>query len=758
MDRAADLRAALAAELNAPEIDSGRVAELAAALVNSDLTQARFSVDAGVIARLGRELVARHETALSELVKNAYDADATQVAVRIAGQSNGDYIEVADNGSGMTREEFAHGFMRLATNDKVERPLSLKYKRRRAGSKGIGRFAAERLGKRLILTTATAESDSAIRMEIEWDRFSPGRELSSISIPVTTVSKQRAHGTTLRIERLHDSWPFAAIERAFEHVAELIDLGDQTKSGIARGSEFTASFTGDGRDHNIIDSRTQVAEQAYARIEAEIDETGRVFWSLSCQRLGLNIVRRSLRVGDNESNQLNYARNVRMLVRYYILESQYFPPTNFGTVRKYLDVNGGVRVYRNGFRVPPYGQHGDDWLGLDLLSSRRIRILAPVRNRNFLGSVSIDDDLGLFQETSSREGLIAGPAFDELVQTMHAAIVGGVREIDAERNRRDLKRDRPSTPSTSPTPRAATTSAAGALTEALNAVRTEIGREPQLSSNVTITAALQRATISAEEVFRRATATDALLKEIDLLRVLASMGLAIGQFTHEFSTLSGAMRANLAILLETGRSQVERTEAASAIRSLLEQARDFTGLFKSMTEGNVLRERQSLDLYEATTSFRAAMRTVLQRNSVTMEIEDDGEEVLSPPMHRSELFAVLLNFTTNSIKAVKRAGRLGRILVRLTRGRENGAKIEFADNGDGIAPEVADTLFDPFVTTTATKGAFGTDDELAVGSGLGLAIVRDVVKAAGGTVSTGPAPTSYVTCMVVDLPQIRTEP
>ena len=287
---------------------------------------------------------------------------------------------------------------------------------------------------------------------------------------------------------------------------------------------------GDGRDHKIIDSRSQVAEQAYARIEAEIDTTGRVFWNLSCQRLGLNIARRALRIGENELNQLNYARNVRMLVRYYILEAQYFPPTNFNTVRKYLAINGGVRVYRNGFRVPPYGQHGDDWLGLDLLSSRRIRILAPVRNRNFLGSVSIDDDLGLFQETSSREGLIDGPALDELVQTMHAAIVSGVREIDAERNRRDLKRDRPSTPSNQQTPRAATTSAAGALTEALNAVRTEIGREPQFSSNVTITAALQRATISAEEVFRRATATDALLKEIDLLRVLASMGLAISQF------------------------------------------------------------------------------------------------------------------------------------------------------------------------------------------------------------------------------------
>ena len=146
------------------------------------------------------------------------------------------------------------------------------------------------------------------------------------------------------------------------------------------------------------------------------------------------------------------------------------------------------------------------------------------------------------------------------------------------------------------------------------------------------------------------------------------------------------------------------------------------------------------------------MRTILHRNGVVMKIEEEGDEVLSPPMHRSELFAILLNFTTNSIKAIKRANREGRILVRLGEGPGGAAKIEFADNGDGIAPEVENTLFDPFVTTTAAKSAFVTDEEMAIGSGLGLAIVRDIVVAAGGTVAVGQAPATYFTCMVVFLP------
>lgn len=707
-----------------------------------------------MLARLGRELMARHETALSELVKNAYDADATKVAVRIGGVGAGDYIEIADDGIGMTQQAFVDGFMRLATTDKLENPYSPKCRRRRAGRKGVGRFAVERLGSRLVLTTATEDMQRALRMKIEWDRFAPGLNLSTVSIPIETIEKPRKHGTTLRIERLRDAWPQATIERTFEHIAELIDLGDQTKSGVNTGADFTVTFSVNGKEHKTFDIRTQVSNQAYATIEAEIDESGKVTWSLLCHRLDILHTNRPLRVGENESAQLKYARRVKLVANYYLLQKEYFPATVFKTVQNYLSRNGGLRVYRNGFRVLPYGVEGDDWLGLDLLSSQRSRTLAPVRNRNFLGSISIEDSSGLFEETSSREGFIGSPALDELVATMHAAIVTGVREIDAERNRRDLKRDRKKprvildeTDANKPS----NSTIARELTQAIQDVQSEIKGQPNVP--LTLATALKRAETSAELVVKLASESDALLKEIDLLRVLASMGLAIGQFTHEFSSLSGAMRASLAVLLETDRTAHERDEASRAIRTLLDQARDFTGLFKSMTEENALRDRQPLDLYEVATSFHSAMRTILERNGVVLEIEDDGNEINSPAMHRSELFAIFLNFTTNAVKAIKRAGRAGRIAIRLgLRPNGSGSRIEFLDNGDGIADEIRNTLFDPFVTTTAARGAFGSDDETTIGSGLGLAIVRDIVTGAGGTVVIGATQFGYSTNMVVELP------
>lgn len=138
--------------------DYGRILELSTKLSGFDNDNIRFSVDAGVIDRLGSELVARQETAVSELVKNAYDADATKVNIKFENSDNvGGTLYIEDNGTGMTREQLINGFMRISSTSKIHNPLSDTYKRKRAGQKGIGRFAVQRLGEKLTITTQTAD-------------------------------------------------------------------------------------------------------------------------------------------------------------------------------------------------------------------------------------------------------------------------------------------------------------------------------------------------------------------------------------------------------------------------------------------------------------------------------------------------------------------------------------------------------------------------------------------------------------------------
>src|SRR5205814_1679954 len=133
------LKAAVESEKSNVDELLGLVSELA----QHDPDKIRFSVDAGLINRLGLQLVARQETAVAELIKNAFDADATQVKLIFSASENrtGGRLIVEDNGEGMTKGQLVNGFMRLASDEKIREPTSPRFRRQRAGRKGIGRFA-----------------------------------------------------------------------------------------------------------------------------------------------------------------------------------------------------------------------------------------------------------------------------------------------------------------------------------------------------------------------------------------------------------------------------------------------------------------------------------------------------------------------------------------------------------------------------------------------------------------------------------------
>jgi len=130
--------------------------------VNSvpDKGKAKFNIDSRLLFELGEKLVTNRAVALAELVKNSYDADATKVEVTMEDiKTPGGKIIVEDNGTGMSYEDFANKWMRIATTDKEENPITEKYKRQKSGKKGIGRFACRRLSNKLILETISINNE-----------------------------------------------------------------------------------------------------------------------------------------------------------------------------------------------------------------------------------------------------------------------------------------------------------------------------------------------------------------------------------------------------------------------------------------------------------------------------------------------------------------------------------------------------------------------------------------------------------------------
>ena len=136
------LKEQLSQEVQKEHSDNNLILSLSNSIINLDDEQVRFSIDAGLIDRLGKELVARQETAVSELVKNCYDADANNVTLSfIDSDAIGGTLKIQDDGDGMNREELVNGFMRISSTDKLHNPVSRTYKRKRAGQKGIERLS-----------------------------------------------------------------------------------------------------------------------------------------------------------------------------------------------------------------------------------------------------------------------------------------------------------------------------------------------------------------------------------------------------------------------------------------------------------------------------------------------------------------------------------------------------------------------------------------------------------------------------------------
>lgn len=284
-----NIREELAKTLAEDPQNFDRILKLSHSLVSFDKDNVRFSVDSGVIDRLGKELVARHETAASELVKNAYDADARFASLNFVNVDNiGGTLFLIDNGSGMTRDHLINGFMRISSTSKIHEPVSPLYKRNRAGKKGIGRFSAQRLGNRLTIVTQTKDSQTALKIVVNWKKYLKDEDLFSISNKIDEIPKEREQGTTLIIEDLREWWSEAMIKRVYRYALDVIQPFPLSKIKESVNQEmidpgFAIRCLKDG--HKVVDKQSMFYEHALAEIEGYVDEKGHAYWMIKNRKV-----------------------------------------------------------------------------------------------------------------------------------------------------------------------------------------------------------------------------------------------------------------------------------------------------------------------------------------------------------------------------------------------------------------------------------------------------------------------------------------
>lgn len=759
-----EIRVALTATLTNPNLDISKVIALSAELARNDPDSVRFSTDAGIITRLGRELVAKHETAVAELIKNSYDADAPTVDLTFVDADwEGGTLLIEDTGLGMTRQQLVDGFMRLSSNDKTLYPYSPRYERRRAGQKGIGRFAVQRLGARLTIKTQTLESDIAFQVQIDWNQFESGIDLSSVANHIEEVPKEKPEGTTLIIEDLRDGWTEAAIRRVYRYVGELLQpfpLSDPRKEEEHQliektdpGFKVRLIRRRENEEAVIASEEDSIFPYALAEIEAYVDGEGFGCWTMHSKQLEIDLPVLSIGKEGNDKEPLSYLRNASVKLYYFIWDADLLPRAMFSTLRELAQSKGGIRVYRNGFRVLPYGERGDDWINLDK-STRARSILPPHGNNNFFGFVQLDDYRGDFIETSSREGFLENEPYVELQEFCYTVIRPAVLRIAEARERKQTASQR-DWKASGKSASAAIREAAEHLEQLANEEEIEgtpsVGNAPtrtkQQKQKLNTLAVTLRDAVDSQDEFNQQ-----LLAENGMLRVLASLGLIIGEFTHEVRQTLGAAHLNARrltrMLTEGGREH----EVASTLFANIQRFWSYASYFDRAITENAGRELAPQNLRAVVRDFIETISDAAYRIGIQVEMQAQGNDLITEPMHGSELASILFNFYSNSQKAIRRARSKGKILVNLGE-MQDVVYLEFSDNGDGVPPEHRERIFNAFFTTATPTGKLASEEDELQGTGLGLKIVKDIVEGYNGDIRVVSPKEGFATTIRIELPK-----
>ncbi|HKZ03015.1 MAG TPA: ATP-binding protein, partial [Pyrinomonadaceae bacterium] len=437
-----------------------------------------FSIESRVIRELGERLVKQPDVALLELIKNAYDADATTCTVTYNYPKT---ILVEDSGHGMTQAEFLNGWMRIGTSSKEAKPTSPKFGRIISGEKGIGRFAVRYLGRKLDLSSVAFDAARGFNTQLEasfdWPRFDRTVDLGTVKVPYTIrrAGESEAIGTTLTIHALRPTTkdidlrsvqtgsmgmvsPFRMLLR---HADEVDDLPESPKDPI-QDPGFQLILKSPAYEAEAINLAEAILGKYVFRCVVGLDNG----------RLKIRLYRRNqkkphIRINDRYDNSVGklYAD-----IRFLPSRSGTFTdlPVDGRRARTWAKDHSGVAVFDRNFRVSPYGKPGDDWLSLSGDVAKRERdpksslarrhfpmneetykstqlnyMLRLSYPDNLVGAVQVygvrseeqgDSDHGLIA-AADREGFVANEAYDQLVDIVRGAaelIAYADREIQQE--------------------------------------------------------------------------------------------------------------------------------------------------------------------------------------------------------------------------------------------------------------------------------------------------------------------------------------
>lgn len=363
-----------------------------------------FRVSANLLRIIGQELVASDEAAIWELVKNAYDSNARKVTITIESVSEKavGFIRVTDDGQGMSRKDFERLFMVAGSSQRPEEAADAQ--RIPTGEKGIGRFAASRLGENLrVLTRSDSKEAEVLEVLFDWRKFRDKKEqFDKVLIPYRQVETaelpKNKTGTVLEITQLHNAWKKEKIEKLREALAELLDP-------FNKPSDFELVIDVPGSE-KVSGSVSQQPPK-----EPDLELTFRV---LADKHVSRKLSALDLD-SENHRESVSSSANTEPLAGLTGRFLYYFgrPPKS-----KTMGLSPGVRIYRDGVHLEPFGSPTADWLGISAHRAKRAghAHIVPSRLYGFVEISRIKHQE--LKDTTGRQALIDNEAAQALVTVL----------------------------------------------------------------------------------------------------------------------------------------------------------------------------------------------------------------------------------------------------------------------------------------------------------------------------------------------------
>lgn len=399
---------------------------------------------------IGKDLINDDNIAILELVKNSFDADAKKVEVQYFNLKNNDdkiteyfteltsRLVIKDNGLGMSLDDIKNKWLNIAYSEKKSN--NRQHNRMMAGAKGVGRFSCDRLGEYLNLYTKKENSNDYILLKIDWKKFEIDdntKEIQSIELVYETITKEELinrkiepfyQGVLLEIIKLRSNWVYEIKDNKARNIGwntdKLIYLKKYLEKLINPNQAYEKNDFGiylDAPEFKIENSQKVAHEKFIGKIEntifekldfrttsieSEIIEDGKVIFTILKDK-GETIF------WIKEKNiYYPLIKNAKLTFYYLNTYSKSFFTKQTGIQSVQY---GSIFLFINGFRIPPYGEVGDDWLGLDQRKNQGTARYIGLRE--VVGSIEILDNDNNFRIISSREGIVKNDNYNRLTNS-----------------------------------------------------------------------------------------------------------------------------------------------------------------------------------------------------------------------------------------------------------------------------------------------------------------------------------------------------